>query len=224
MGNMKPSLKMKSKAEVGDSCNSCYMDILAAAGSCYNDADFVQCIIDTVGEDCVTCICEFLDVDCQEDLEKKVLLNMRPSLKMKSKAEVGDSCDSCYMDILDAAGSCYNEADFTQCIIDKVKGDCATCICEFLGVDCQEDFFRRASYINTDVVGTCMECGFDVEQVVQDCISAGGAEEIVKCFVEDFPKIETCVDCICDILASVGIDCEEQRNCPWFETFRNYYN
>ena len=59
------------------------------------------------------------------------------SLNMKPKAEVDDSCESCYQDVLAAAGKCYKEADWAQCIIDTVKGDCASCICEFLGVNCQ---------------------------------------------------------------------------------------
>ena len=75
--NKMSSLNMKPKAEVDESCESCYLDVLAAAAKCYNEADWVQCIIDTVKEDCVSCICEILDVDCQAERVTDSLLNRR---------------------------------------------------------------------------------------------------------------------------------------------------
>ena len=54
----------------------------------------------------------------------------------------------------------------------------------------------------------------DGEKVINDCISAGGAKDIVKCFVDDFPQIDTCIDCICEALGLIGVDCEEVKSTP----------
>ena len=56
--------------------------------------------------------------------DRKGSWNKMSSLYMNPKAEVDDSCESCYQDVLAAAGKCYKEADWAQCIIDTVKGDC----------------------------------------------------------------------------------------------------
>ena len=205
-----PSLKVKSRAEVGDSCESCYLDILAAAGLCYNKADYVQCIIDTIGEHCASCICDVLGVHCQENLRKKVPLSMTE----KSKAEGDGSCDLCVKYVLESVISCSSSDDFISCLIDDVADECFSCVCDLFEIDCQDLSVGDVLAIpdmNGDVLATCMECGMDVEQVVTKCISAGGAKDIVKCFVDDFPKIDTCIDCICEILETVGVKCEEVK-------------
>ena len=132
-----------------------------------------------------------------------------------SKVDEDDSCAKCEEDLIEALTTCSSSNDIISCVMDLVATDCISCACDYLGIQCvdfsMEDALDKVTGTDTngDVISACMECAKDGEKVLNECISAGGGKDIVKCFVDDFPQIDTCIDCICEAL---GVDCEEVKS------------
>ena len=132
------------------------------------------------------------------------------------KVEEDGTCAKCEEDLMEALVTCSSSNDIISCVMDLVATDCISCACDYLGIQCadfsMEDALDKVTRPDGDVVKACMECAVDIEKVVEECIAAGGAKDIVKCFVDDFPQIDTCIDCACEALEAIGVNCEEVKS------------
>ena len=194
------------KVEEDGTCTKCEEDLMEALVTCSSSNDIISCVMDLVATDCISCACDYLGIQCVD-------FSMEDALE---KVEEDGSCAKCEEDLIEALVTCSSSNDIISCVMDLVATDCISCVCDYLGIQCvdfsMEDALEKVTEPDGDVVQACMECAIDIEKVVQECIAAGGAKDVIKCFVDDFPQIDTCIDCACEALEAIGVNCEEVKS------------